>query len=57
MRNFGMEDKEVGSSSIWLLKRFKISKLIRFARPGGTTEKQTVDSIIIIIIICNKDYI
>lgn len=32
-----MEDKESGSSSMWLLQRFKISKLTKFAKPGGTT--------------------
>lgn len=33
--NFGIEDSDTGSSSIWLLAKFKISKLMRLAIPGG----------------------
>lgn len=35
IRNFGIEDNETGSSSIWLLATFRISKLMRLAIPGG----------------------
>lgn len=36
MRSFGSEDKLSGSSSMWLLARFRISKFIRLARAAGT---------------------
>jgi len=39
--NFGICDREIGSSVMWLLKRFRISRLTRFARPGGTTVSKT----------------
>lgn len=39
MRSFGIDDKDRGSSSIWLLARFRISKLVRLAKPGGTAIK------------------
>lgn len=45
IRNFGIEDKESGNSSTWLFDTFNISKLIKFARPGGTTK---IDLIIFI---------
>ena len=53
IRNFGIEDKEVGSSSIWLLKRFKISKLIRLATAGGTTVKENnvLHNLVIILMV------
>lgn len=33
--SLGIEDNDTGSSSIWLLAKFNISKLIRLAIPGG----------------------
>lgn len=39
MRSFGIDDKDRGSSSIWLLARFRISRLVRLAKPGGTAIK------------------
>lgn len=41
--SFGIDDSERGSSSSWLLDRFKISRLIRFAMPGGTTTAKIKD--------------
>ena len=38
MRSLGIEDNDVGNSSTALLKRFKISKLVRLAKAGGTTD-------------------
>ena len=35
MRSLGSDDSEVGSSSMWLLKRLRISRLTRSARLGG----------------------
>lgn len=36
--SFGRDESEVGSSSNWLLNKFRISRLDRFAKPGGTPE-------------------
>lgn len=36
MRSFGIDDNDTGKSTIWLLDKFNISKLMRFAMPGGT---------------------
>lgn len=36
--SFGIEERDVGSSSTMLLQRFKISKFVRLAKPGGTSE-------------------
>lgn len=38
IRNFGIEERETGSSSIWLLNKFNISNWVKFAIPGGTSE-------------------
>lgn len=45
--NFGIWDSETGNSEMWLLNRFKISKLTRFAKPGGMAA--TIDAIFLII--------
>lgn len=42
IRSLVIEDNDVGNSSIWLLKKFRISKFTRFARPGGTTENHKI---------------
>lgn len=45
--SFGIEDKDVGSSSTLLLQRFKISKLLRLANPGGTSKiKNTIGTLL-----------
>ena len=36
--SFGIEEREVGNSSIILLQRFNISKFVRLAKPGGTSK-------------------
>lgn len=44
--NFGICDRDIGSSVMQLLKRFNISRLTRLARPGGTaTSKAIIDPI------------
>lgn len=35
MRNFGIDEIDTGSSSTWLLAKFKISKFVKLAMPGG----------------------
>lgn len=37
--SFGIDDKDKGSSSKWLLDKFKISRLLRFAIKAGNTKK------------------
>ena len=36
--SFGIDDSDKGSSSKWLLDKFKISRLTRLAIPGGNTK-------------------
>lgn len=36
--NFGIDESDSGSSSRWLLDKFRISKLVRFAIAGGNTK-------------------
>lgn len=36
--SFGIDDNDKGSSSKWLLDKFKISKLLRFAIAAGNTK-------------------
>lgn len=38
--NFGIDESDSGSSSRWLLDKFRISKLIKFAIPGGNTKNR-----------------
>lgn len=33
--SFGIEDIDIGNSSMWLFAKFNISKLVRLAIPGG----------------------
>lgn len=40
IRSFGIDERDVGSSSIMLLQRFNISKLVRLAKPGGTSKNK-----------------
>lgn len=35
IRNFGIDESETGSSSMWLLVKFNISKFVKLAMPGG----------------------
>lgn len=37
--NFGMEERDNGSSSMKLLAKFSISRLVKLAKPGGTAKK------------------
>jgi hypothetical protein len=38
IRSFGIEDKDVGSSSTWLLNKLRISKFVKLAKAGVTTD-------------------
>lgn len=35
-----MDDNEIGNSSMMLFHNVKISKFVKFARPGGTSAKR-----------------
>lgn len=45
MRSLGIDEIETGNSSMWLLAKFRISKLVRFAMPGGITKMNKSDLI------------